>query len=103
MPDVPIIDSHVHLWDPQRFRMPWLAELDRIKRRFALDEYTTATAAHTVEALVVVEAGVDPAQALDEAQWLAALARQEPRLRGIVAAASLEHGAQVRAHLEALV
>ena len=103
MHEFPIIDSHVHLWDPQRFRMRWLDGLDAINRPFGLAEYDAHSAGIAVEALVYVEVAVEPAYALLEAQWAAALAQATPRLQGIVAAAPLEDGERIRAYLEALV
>ncbi|MBI3943474.1 MAG: amidohydrolase family protein, partial [Chloroflexi bacterium] len=45
---------------------------------------------------------VAPPYALLEARWVAELARQDPRIKGIVAWAPLEFGEQVRAFLAAL-
>ena len=39
MPLGPIVDSHVHLWDPTRFRMPWLDGNARIGKPFGLAEF----------------------------------------------------------------
>lgn len=103
MLEFPIIDSHVHLWDPQRFPMRWLEELDEINRPFSIADYAAHTAGIPVTALVYVEVNVEPAYALLEAQWAVNVARSTPRLQGIVAAAPLEDGEHVRAYLEALV
>ncbi|MFL5806783.1 MAG: amidohydrolase family protein [Roseiflexaceae bacterium] len=102
MPDFPIIDAHVHLWNPQLFRIPWLDDLDAINRPFGPAEYREHTQGVDVEAFVYVEVAVEPAYALLEAQWADQVAGQEPRLRGIVAAAPLEYGEQIRYYLEAL-
>ena len=102
MPAFPIIDAHVHLWNPHRFRMPWLDTIDALNQPFGVDEFHAHTHGIDVAALVFVETGVAPAYALLEAQWAAAQAQHEPRLRGIVAAAPVEHGDGVRAYLEAL-
>jgi len=100
--DLPIVDSHVHLWNPQHFRMPWLAAIPRLNRPYGLADYATATQDLPVAAMVYVETGVEPAEALQEARWIASLAQHDARLQAIVAAAPLELGLEVRAHLAAL-
>jgi len=103
MPDLPIVDSHLHLWDPTRFRMGWLDGLERLNRPHVLEDFDAATAGLDVEAMVYLQVEVDPAYALLEARWVEELARRDPRIRGIVAWAPLEHGERARAVVEALV
>ncbi|CAA9277561.1 MAG: L-fuconolactone hydrolase [uncultured Chloroflexi bacterium] len=103
MPDFPIIDSHVHLWDPAHFRMEWLDANQRLNKTFGLAEYDEHTAGIQVEGMVYLEVDLAPEYKLLEAQWVDALAQQDGRLKAIVASAPLEYGEQVRAFLEALV
>ncbi|MGH2351547.1 MAG: amidohydrolase family protein [Chloroflexota bacterium] len=103
MPDFPIVDAHVHLWDPTRFRMSWLDANERLNKPFGLDDYRHATAGLEVAAMVYLEVDIDPPYKLLEAQWVESLASDDAALQGIVAAAPVEDGDQVRAFLEALV
>jgi L-fuconolactonase len=103
MPEFPIVDAHVHLWDPGRFRMSWLDGNQKINRPFGLEQYHEHTQGLPIEAMVYLEVAVEPHYTLLEAQWANDLAQREARLRGIVAAAPLEYGEQARAYLEALV
>jgi L-fuconolactonase len=103
MPDVPLIDAHLHLWDPQRFRMPWLDSIPLLNKPYGLAEYRAHTQGIAIEAMVYLEVDVAPPYALLEAQWATERAREDPRLQGIVAHAPLEYGEQVRAYLDALV
>lgn len=102
MPTIPFVDTHVHLWDPMRLGYDWIAGNDTLDRRLELPEFAAASAALPLEAMVFMECAVNAGQALDEARWVTGLARLEPRLKGIVAAAPLEQGEAVRSHLEAL-
>src|SRR5207244_6141060 len=104
----PIVDPHLLLWDPTRFRMPWLdtdywtdeeSVLGRPYRLAELDEHTRGI---SIEAVVCFEVGVAPAYALLEAQWLDSLGRRDPRVQGVVAWAPMEDGEQARAYLEAV-
>ena len=103
MPNGPIVDSHVHLWDPDRFRMPWLDALPAIDRPMGLAEYDAATEGLDVEAIVYLQVEVAPPLALVEARELVRLAEQDGRIRGIVPWAPLEYGDHVRLFLEELV
>jgi L-fuconolactonase len=99
---LPIIDSHVHLWNPAQLRYGWLDELPALNRAFLPADFAAASATVNVNKLVFVESGCEPAQSLAEVDWVAGLAKIEPRLHGIVAHASLEKGEAVRADLEKL-
>src|SRR5260221_9118909 len=100
---LPIVDTHVHLWNPGQFSMPWLADIPLLNRPYGPQDYREQTQGLHIIAMVYVEVGVEPREAVGEARYAAGLAREEPRLQAIVAAAPVERGAAVRAHLESLV
>ena len=100
MPDVPIVDAHVHLWDPGRFRMPWLDGNALLNRAFGSSEFARASDGLGIEAVVYVQVDVTPAYGLLEARWAAA---QGTLVAGIVAYAPIEDGATARTYLEALL
>ncbi|MGI8857959.1 MAG: amidohydrolase family protein [Thermomicrobiales bacterium] len=103
MPDVPIVDAHVHLWDPTAFRMPWLDGNKRLNMPYGLAEYREQTAGLPIEALVYLQVEVAPAYGLLEAQWAAERAAEDDRLKAIIAWAPLEDGAPCCTYLDALV
>jgi L-fuconolactonase len=102
MPDFPIVDCHVHLWDPGRFRMSWLDANPRLNRPFLLPDYDQATAGIDVAAIVYLEVDLNPAYKLLEASWVDDLAAGDRRLQGIVASAPVEDGDRVRSFLDAI-
>jgi L-fuconolactonase len=99
---VPIVDSHVHLWDPAQFRYTWLDGLSTLNSSFKPADFRTASASANVSKIIFVECGCEPAQSLAEVDWVSNLIKSEPRLKGIVAHASLERGDEARAELEIL-
>src|SRR5437764_4474598 len=100
---LPIVDAHVHLWNPEQFSMPWLANISQLNRPYGLQDYREQTQGLPVMGMVYIEVGVEAQEVLREARYIADLAREEPRLQAIVAAAPVERGTAVREHLEALV
>src|SRR6266851_185900 len=100
---LPIVDAHVHLWNLEQFSMPWLAGISRLNRPYGLQDYREQTQGLPIIAMVYIEVGVEPQEALREARHVVDLAREEPRLQAVVAAASVERGNAVREHLGSLV
>jgi L-fuconolactonase len=109
MPDMPLVDTHLLLWDPERHKMPWLStdywtdEESVLAHPYGLAEFDRQRDGVEVGGLVFVEVGVAPAYGLLEAKWANAIAERDPRLQGIVAWAPMEYGEQARAYLEAVV
>ncbi|HET6620866.1 MAG TPA: amidohydrolase family protein [Dongiaceae bacterium] len=102
MPDFPIVDSHVHLADPQRFGYAWTKNAPSLNRQVLPGHLTEAAAPVRIDRFVFVEVDVDFPQHLAEAEWIAGLAQSEPRLKGMVAALPLERGKAIEPELDAL-
>lgn len=98
-----IVDSHIHFWDPNHLRYPWLAGAPTINRAHLPEDLRRAAEAVDLQGIVFVEADLHPDDRLAEVAWVSELAQAEPRIQAIVAAAPLEQGREaVRPHLEAL-
>jgi L-fuconolactonase len=76
-PDHPlIVDTHQHLWDLSRFRLPWLSGAGTINRSFVMSDYREATAGLNVQKTIYMEVDVDPGQQIEEADYVIELCRQ---------------------------
>jgi predicted TIM-barrel fold metal-dependent hydrolase len=87
MPAIPIIDTHQHLWELDRFPYSWTKGDAVLGRSFRMADYQAAIEGLSVVGSVHVEADIDAPHRLQETEWLAELAQQENPLRGLVAGA----------------
>lgn len=102
MPATPIVDAHVHIWDPSNLSYAWLNEDRVLGRRFLLEDYDDAFGPDTTTAMVFVECDVDPGHAAEEIAWVDQVAKSDPRLAAYVAHAPVDQGDGVLKTLEAL-
>ena len=102
MLDFPIIDTHLHVWDPQRLRYPWLDDIPLLNKPYLLEDYDRACGPVAVEKMVFLQAEADVSQFQAEADWVDSLAERDSRLQGIVPWAPLELGDGARPALEQL-
>lgn len=82
--------------------MSWLDGNEVLDRPYGLKEYREHTAGLPIEAMVYLQVEVEPPYALLEARWVLERAKEDPRIRAMVAWAPLEYGDQARAFLDAL-
>jgi L-fuconolactonase len=102
MPDFPIVDTHLHVWDTNRLRYPWLKDIPLLNKPYLLADYNQATGPVKVEKMVFLQCECDFSQFMEEAEWVTSLASEDSRLQGIVPWAPLEKGDGVKADLEKL-
>lgn len=92
MPNFPIVDTHLHIWNLQRLRYPWLASNALLNRDHLIEEYRQVCGPVQVAKMVFLQCECDFAQFQAEADWVAEVAATDPRIRGIVPWAPLEKG-----------
>ena len=102
MPDFPIVDSHVHLYDVQRLSYGWLKNVPKINRTYLLADFDKARANVAVDKLVFAEVWVDKGLHLQEAAFVQEMADADPRLCGMVAHLPVEMGTAIESDLIAL-
>ena len=102
MLDFPIVDTHLHVWDPQLLRYSWLDDVPLLNKAYLLEDYDRACGPINVGKMVFLQAEVDSHLFMDEAEWVNSLADQDSRLGGIVPWAPLENGDAVGPVLEKL-
>ena len=102
MPDFPIVDSHVHLYDVKRLRYGWLKNVPKIDRTYLLADFDRARGKVAVDKIVFAEVWVDKGLHLQEAAFVQEMADADPRLCGMVAHLPVEKGAAIEADLIAL-
>ncbi|MDQ0770404.1 L-fuconolactonase [Pseudarthrobacter defluvii] len=97
----PVIDSHVHVWDPAVLNYAWLSEAPHLNRPF-LPEHLPHMAAN-IRAAIFVQADCRDDQALKEVDWVSGLRAGWPQLAGIVAFAPISRGDAVGQDLDQLL
>ena len=90
-----IVDAHHHLWDLNHIHYPWLSmrpvppticgNITPITDNFTVDRYIKGFGHHNVVKSVHVEAGCDPAKAVEETAWLQGIADAHGYPNAIVA------------------
>lgn len=96
------IDSHVHLWDLNRLKYPWLQAEPLIERSFLAVDYCTASVQRPPGKIVVVQGECEQASYVEEVKFLCEQALKEPRIQAIVAYAPVEDPRGIDAALDGL-
>lgn len=99
MPDFPIIDTHVHLYDASAISYPWMVGRPTLNTPHRSTEFTTAIGRVAVDKLIFVEVDAAPGQNLAEVRWVAEAAKRDSRIQGMVASIPLEQGKAVEAEI----
>jgi L-fuconolactonase len=92
-----VVDSHLHLIDPDRLDYPWIGTGDELDTSW--DAQRFAAEALRVTAAIGVEAGVAPGHAGGEVSWVRSQAAAHPWIRGMVAQLPVEQPGALAAGL----
>ncbi len=90
---LPIIDTHVHLWDLSKLHLPWMSlpKGKPLAHNYLLKDYDAATAGANVVKTIYMEVACDPRQHAVEAEYVINLCRQPgSRMAGAVIGGSMQ-------------
>lgn len=94
MPNFPIIDTHLHIWNTEIIQYPWLADIPLLNKPHLIEDYRTACGETQVEKMVFVQAEAAFALFREEVDWVSSVAENDQRIQAIVAWAPLEAGSE---------
>jgi predicted TIM-barrel fold metal-dependent hydrolase len=73
---MPLVDTHQHLWDLGKFKLPWLKGQPRLAKDFLPADYRKATEGLHVVKSVYMEVDVTPEQQAEEAEYVIGLCKK---------------------------
>ena len=76
MDQIPIVDTHQHLWDLDLLSLPWLQEAPQLAKHHRIDDYLRAAEGHGVARAVYMEVDVAPADRARERDLISELCRR---------------------------
>ena len=104
MPDFPIIDTHLHVWDQTRLRYSAFDGHPLFGKPYHVEDYAKACGEIEVEAMVFLECYADfwegGGQYLEEIAFVEDEQQRDPRIKAIIPMAPLEWGNRVRPMLQ---
>ncbi|MFO0877663.1 MAG: amidohydrolase family protein [Gemmataceae bacterium] len=71
----PVVDTHQHLWDRKKFRLPWITAGSFLDRDYLPKDYAEAIRGTGIRTAVYLEVDVDPKQQQAEADYIAGLCK----------------------------
>jgi len=99
MPDFPIIDTHLHVWDLKRLKYSLFENHPLFGKSYHVEDYQNDCGDVEIEAMVFLECycGFDGAgdQYIKEIEFVEDEAKRDPRIQAIVPMAPLEQGRAV--------
>ncbi|MEI6098138.1 MAG: amidohydrolase family protein [Alphaproteobacteria bacterium] len=99
MPNFPIIDTHLHVWDQTRLKYSAFDGHPLYGHPYHVEDYQRDCGALEIEAMVFLECYADfwpgGGQYIEEIEFVEEEARRDPRLRAMVPMAPMEWGAAV--------
>ncbi len=75
-PPIPILDTHVHLWDLKRFRLPWLPKDGPLAGDHLVPDYLAAAEGLNIVGAIYMEVDVEASQKAEEAEAVLELCRR---------------------------
>lgn len=72
---LPIVDCHQHLWNLERFRLPWIKPGTLLGKTYSIEDYLEAAKGLGIDRAVYMEVDVAPEQQQAEADSVLALCR----------------------------
>jgi len=71
-----IVDTHQHLWDLSKLRLPWLQKETELRKSHLIGDYLVAARGLGIVKAVYMEVAVAPEQHLAEAEYIIGLCRR---------------------------
>ncbi|MEQ1945504.1 amidohydrolase family protein [Mesorhizobium sp. VNQ89] len=104
MPDFPIIDTHLHVWDQTRLKYSAFEGHPLFGHPYHVEDYRRDCGALQVEAMVFLECYADfwegGGQYIEEIAFVEDEQKRDPRIKAIIPMAPVEWGKKVRPLLE---
>jgi predicted TIM-barrel fold metal-dependent hydrolase len=73
---IPIVDTHQHLWDLNKFRLAWTDSVPKLAKSYLMKDYLEATDGLGVAKTVYMEVDVVPEQQVAEAEYVIDICRR---------------------------